>query len=89
MREEHDSWVEDLRSQLEDLESRTRATFESLDVNLPPRSVRLRAGITSGVPEVSVTLSVSGGVRWRRFRRWVQRGVFKVWEVVYGKRNGG
>ena len=89
VREEHDSQIEDMRSQLEDLESRTRATFERLDVNLPPRSVHLRAGFTFGVPEASVTLRQSGGSRWGRLRRMVRRGVFKVWEVVYGKRRGG
>lgn len=89
VREEHDGRIEDLRSQFEDLESRTRATFERLDVNLPPRSVNVRFGVTSGAPEVSFTVRRSGGSRWRRFRRWVRRGALKVWQVVYGKKRDG
>ena len=89
VREEHDSLIEDMRSQVEDLESRTRATFERLDVNLLPTSVHLRAGFTFGVSEVSVTLSQSGGSRWGRFWRrvpaWSAQGMGSgVWQTKRG-----
>ena len=47
VREGHGGLIEDIRSQVEDLESRTRATFESLDVNLPPRPVNCVLGLRS------------------------------------------
>ena len=85
LREEHGDLIADVRLQVEDLESRTRSTFERLEADLAPKSVSVRARVTSGAPTISVTLRTSGGSKWARLRQWFRRAMRRVWEVVYGK----
>ena len=85
LEEEHGAWIADVRLQVEDLESRTRSTFERLGADLPPKSVSVRARVTSGAPTISVTLRTSGGSKWARLRQRFRRAMRRVWEVVYGK----
>ena len=89
LKEEHDGLIADVRLQVEDLESRTRATFETLDVDLPPKTVYLRGAMTAGASISSATLNVSGGSRWGPLRQRFRRAMRKTWEVVYGKRQRG
>ena len=81
---EHSDLISDLRRQVEDLESRTRATFETLGVDLPPKSVSLRARVNFDAPTASVTLRVSGGSKWARLRRRFRSAMRGIREIVYG-----
>lgn len=83
--EEQDSRL-DLRRQLDDLEEVVRSTLsERLGVILPPRPVSLRVKATLPSPTASVTVTVAGGSKVARLRRWVRRAIRRLWEVVYGK----
>ena len=85
LEEEHGDLITDVRLQVEDLESRTRSTFERLGVDLPPKSVSIRAKAIVGAPTVSVTLRVSGGNKWARLRQRFRSAMRRVREIVYGK----
>ena len=89
LREEHGDLIADVGLKVEDLERRTRSTFERLGVDLPPKSVALRARIIFGAVGMSAPVLISGGSKWARFRqRFLQRfwhAMRRVWEVVYGK----
>ena len=89
LEEEHGDLITDVRLQVEDLESRTRSTFERLGVDLPPKSVSIRARAIAGAPTVSVTLRVSGGNKWARLRQRFRRAMRRVREIVYGKPQRG
>ena len=89
LEEEQADLISDLRIQVEDLENRTRSAFERLGGDLPPKSVRVRARATSGVPTVSATVRVSGGGKWARLRQRFRHVMRLVWEVVYGKPDRG
>ena len=89
LKDEHGDLIADVRLQVEDLENRTRATFERLGADLPPKSVSVRARIVSGAPTVSATLRVSGGSRWARLRQRFRRAMRRVKEVMYGKPGRG
>ena len=93
LEEEHGGLIADVRLQVEDLESRTRSTFETLGAVLPPRSVSLRARTVSADMTMSAVLGKSGGSKWARLRQWLLRqlgrSVRRVWEVVYGKSEHG
>ena len=89
LEEEHGDLITDVRLQVEDLESRTRSTFERLGVDLPPKSVSIRARAIAGAPTVSVTLRVSGGNKWARLRQRFRSAMRRVREMVYGKPQRG
>ena len=89
LKEEHGDLIADVRLQVEDLENRTRSTFERLGTDLRPKSVSIRARVTAGVPTVSATLRVSGGSRWARLRQRFRYAMRRVKEVVYGKPESG
>ena len=89
LEEEHCDLIADLQLQVEDLESRTRSTFERLGVDLPPKSVSIRARAIAGAPTVSVTLRVSGGNKWARLRQRFRRAMRRVREIVYGNPQRG
>ena len=83
--EEQDSRL-DLRRQLADLEEVVRSTLSArLGVILPPRPVSLRVRGTLPTLTGSVTLTVVGGSKVARLRRWFRRVMRRLWEVVYGK----
>ena len=85
LREEHRDLIADVRLQVEDLESRTRSTFERLGVDLPPKSVSLGARTIFGAAGMSAPVLISSGSKWARFRQRFRRAMRRVWEVVYGK----
>ena len=87
--EEHRDLISDVRRQVEDLECRTRSTFERLGVDLPPKSVSIRAGVIAGVPTVSATLRVSGGSKWARLRQRFRSAMRRIREIVYGNPERG
>ena len=89
LKEEHGDLIADVRLQVEDLENRSRSTFERLGGDLPPKSVRVRARSASGVPTASATLRVSGGSRWARLRQRFRYAMRRIKEVVYGKLESG
>lgn len=78
--------VADIRQQMRDLEERTGEAVRDLGGNMRPKSLNLRATFAGAVGLSSVAVSVSGGSRWRRIRRWLRRAVRLAWEFVYGKR---
>ena len=89
LREEHDDLKLDLRQQVNDLEEIVRSTLaEKLEVILPPRPISLRAKGTLGSPTASGTLTVVGGSKVARLRKWCRRATRRLWEVVYGKPEG-
>ena len=88
LKQEHQNATADARSQLEDLEERVRLALENMGVDLRPKSVRVRAQAMSGVPTVSARLSVTGGSRLARVRRWFRRSRSWVWGKVWGSRSG-
>ena len=87
LREQQDDLIAGVRQQVEDLERRTRSTFEQLGTDLPPRSVSVRARGVSFAVEVSAAVGTVGGSRLSRLRRRFRRAMRRVWEVVYGKPN--
>ena len=89
LEEEHGNLIADVRLQVEDLESRTRSTFERLGVDLSPKSVSLRFRAITGAPTVSFNLSVSGGSKWARLRQRFWRAMRRVREIVYGNPERG
>ena len=89
LEEEHGDLITDVRLQVEDLESRTRSTFERLGVDLPPRTVSLRLRATAGAPTASFNLTVSGGSKWARLRQRFRSAMRRVKEMVYGKPKRG
>ena len=90
LREGHDDLRLDFRRQLNDLEEVVRSTLsDKLGVVLPPRPTSIRARITSGVPSMSATVTVVGGSKLARLRRWFRRAVRRLREVVYGKPEDG
>ena len=89
LQEEHGDLIADVRLQVEDLESRTRSTFERLGVDLPPKSVSIRARAVLGALTGSVTLRVSGGTKWARLRQRFRRAMRRVREIVYGNPQRG
>lgn len=83
--ERHGGLIEDVRVRVEDLEKRTRETFERMGAEFPPRSVSVSALGVSFSFETSVPTVTLGG-RWRnRLRRRFLHIARRVWEVVYGK----
>ena len=89
LREEHEDLRLDLRQQVNDLEEVVRSTLsEGLGVVLPPRPISMRARLTAGSPTMSASLTVVGGSRLARLRRWFRCAMRRLWEVVYGKPEG-
>ena len=85
LKEEHEDSKVDFGQQVKDLEEVVRSTLrEELGVVLPPRPISLRARFTAESPTMSVRLSVDGGSRLARLRRWFRRAMRRMWEVVYG-----
>ena len=89
LEDEHGAFMADLRLQVEDLETRTRSTFERLGAELPPRTVSLRLRVTAGAPTASFNLTVSGGSKWARLRQRFRRAMRRVREIVYGNPERG
>ena len=89
MEEEHRDLIADVRRQVEDLENRTRSTFEGLGVDLPPKLVSLRLRATAGTPTASFNLRVSGGSKWARLRQRFRRAMRRIREIVYGNPERG
>ena len=89
LEEEHGDLVADVRLQVEDLESRTRSTFERLGVDLPPKRISVRARIILGAVTMSAAVGISGGSKWARLRQWFRRAMRRVREIVYGKPERG
>ena len=86
LREEHEESRMDHRQQANDLEEVVRSTFEELGVVLPPRRISIRAkGIHFGIMTSVANVSVSGGSKVTRLRRWFRRVKRRLREVVYGK----
>ena len=85
----HGNLERDFLLQMEDLEGRTRLALQDLGVDLPPRSVNIRATFIAGLPTVSASLSVSGGSRWSRILGWFRRARRRAWEIVWGARQSG
>ena len=79
-----------LRQQVKDLEETVRKTLkEELEVVLPPRPVSIGVSIPSGISTTSVAVTVSGGSKLVRFKRWVRRALRRFWELAYGKPEDG
>ena len=89
LEEEHGDLIADVRLQVEDLESRTRSTFERLGVDLPPKRIPVRARIILGAATMSAAVGISGGSKWARLRQWFRRAMRRVREIVYGKPERG
>ena len=86
LREDHEHEKADIRHEVDNLESVVRTTFEQLGVDLPPRPMSLRGRAVAGTPRVSAAgLTIRGGSRMTRIRRWLLRTSRQIWEVVYGK----
>ena len=85
--EGHENAEVDLRQKVDALEEVMRWGFRQLGVTPPKRPILLRGKATFGVPRASSgTLSVRGGSKLIRFRRWVRRLAAGVWRAVYGER---
>ena len=90
LEEEHGDLIADVRLQVEDLESRTRSTFERLGVDLPPnKRIPVRARNILGAATNSAAVGISGGSKWARLRQWFRRAMRRVREIVYGKPERG
>ena len=90
LKEQHEDLSADLRLDVDNLEKVVRTTLsENLGVVLPPRPISLRARATAGSATMSATLSVIGGSKMARLRQWLRRKARALWEVVYGKQEGG
>ena len=86
LREEHEDLRAGLRQQVKDLEEAVRATLkEELGVVLPPLPISIRARFTAGSATLSAAVTVVGGSKLARVRRWFRRATRWSWEVVYGK----
>ena len=86
LKEDHEDLKLDLRQQVRDLEEWAESTFAQMGVVPPPmrRSVRAKGAFYSfDVPAANVT--VGGGSRVARLRRWFRRVTRRLREVVYGK----
>ena len=88
-REEHGNLIADLNLKVEDLAERTDAALQPLGGKLGPRGIRIRATVSTGVPTVSASLTVSGGSRWGRFRAWFRRVRQRAWGILWGRRQLG
>ena len=85
LKEEHEDSKVDFRQQVKNLEEVVRSTLrEELGVVLPPRPISIRARFTTGSPTGSASLSVVGGSRLARLRRWFRRAMRRMGEVVSG-----
>ena len=78
LEEEHGDLIADVRLQVEDLESRTRSTFERLGADLPPKGVSVRARAISGAATISAPVVTSGGNKWARLRQRFRRAMRRV-----------
>ena len=86
LEEEHGDLRVDLRQEVDNLEEAVRSTFEQLGVVLPPRRISLRAKAFHISASWSVdNLTVVGGSKVARLRKWFRRSMRRLWEVVYGK----
>ena len=86
LREEYEDSRVGLRQQVNDLEEVVRSTLrEELGVVLPRRPISVGARVSGGSSTTSVSVSVVGGSRLARLRRWSRRAMRGIWEVVYGK----
>ena len=83
--DDHENSRADYRQLVDDLEEVTRWGFRQVGVTPPPRPISLRGKITAGSPRVSGTLSVSGGRKLTRFRRWLRRLANGIWRLGYGE----
>ncbi len=88
LKQEHQAETAVAREQLEDLEERLRLALESVGVELRPKSVRVRARVTMGVPTMSARLRVTGGSRLARMRRLLRRSRSWAWGKMWGSRSG-
>ena len=73
----------EFRHQAGDLEIVRSTLSEKLGVVFPPRPISMHA--TSGSPRASLNLTVVGGSKVARLRRWFRGAMRRLWEVVYGK----
>ena len=89
LQEQHGDLIADVRLQVEDLESRTRSTFERLGAELTPKSVSVRARIFLGGVTMSAAVGPSGGSKWARLRQRFRRAMRRVREIVYGNPERG
>ena len=89
LEEEHGDLIADLRLQVEDLETRSRLTFEKLGAELPPKRISLRGRTIFGAATISAAVLQSGGSKWARLRQRFRYAMRRVREVVYGKRERG
>ena len=80
LREEHEDLRADLRPRVDDLEEVMRVNGGRSST---PRPLSMRA--TSGTPRASFNLTVVGGSKVTRLRRWFRSAMRRLWEVVYGK----
>ena len=86
LKEEHEDLRVEFRQQVNDLEEVVRSTLrEELGVVLPPRPSSIRAKFIGGSTSMSATLTVVGGSKMARLRRWFRGTMRRIWEVVYGK----
>ena len=76
----------DLRQEVDNLEEAVRSTFEQLGVVLPPRRISIRAkGFHVSLSVSVANVTVVGGSKVARIRKWFRRSMRLLWEVVYGK----
>ena len=86
LEEEHGDLRVDLRQEVDNLEEAVRSTFEQLGVVLPPRRISIRAKAFHISASWSVAnVTVVGGSKVARLRKWFRRSMRRLWEVVYGK----
>ena len=86
VRGDHGKLIDDLRSELADLEIRTRSAVEGVGGTLAPKAIRIRASITVGPVMVSVALLRRDGAERQSFLIKVRRGLRRVWCLFWGTR---
>ena len=86
LEEEHGDLRVELRQEVDNLEEAVRSTFEQLGVVLPPRRISIRAkAFHISLNTSAANLTVVGGSKVARLRKWFRRSMHRLWEVVYGK----